>query len=133
MFCPSCGLQQPDGHRFCVSCGFVLPTDLIRSKQPKVTTLFPGIPTNSADPPDPVMRVSRYLEDLEVETADGSVTIPGHHVRFSIWVVDRPVCAMSLQDSEAERLARFLLMPVKADIAAREAVSGTERGSPGAD
>jgi hypothetical protein len=123
MYCPSCGLQQPDDHRFCVACGYVLPSELIRPKRPKVTMLFPGIPTHSADPPEPVMRASRYVEDIEIETADGSVTIPGHHVRFSIWVVDRPVCAMSLPDSEAERLARFLLAPLAARSENRSTVA----------
>jgi hypothetical protein len=112
LYCPSCGLQQPDEHRFCVACGYVLPTDLIRPRQPKVTALFPGIPTHALDPPEPVLRVSRYIEDVQIETADGSATIPGHHVRFSIWVVDRPVCAMSLSEPEADRLAHFVLAPV---------------------
>jgi hypothetical protein len=117
MFCPGCGLQQPDDHRYCVACGYVLPTELLHAKRPKVTMLFAGIRTHAADAPEPVMRVSRYVEDLEVETAEGSVTIPGRHVRFSIWIVDRPVCAMSLPDSEAERLARFLLTPIAVEPA----------------
>jgi hypothetical protein len=117
MFCPSCGLQQPEDHGYCVACGHVLPTDVLRPKRPKVTMLFAGIPTHATDPAEPVMRVSRYVDDLEIDAAEGSVTIPGHHVRFSIWIVDRPVCAMSLPDSEAERLARFLLTPVSVEPA----------------
>jgi hypothetical protein len=111
MYCPSCGLHQPDTHRYCVACGTVLPTELIRATLPKMTSLFAGIPTHPSDPPEPVLRVSRYLEEIEVETPEGAATIPGHHVRFSVWVIDRPVCAISLPDTEAERLASFLQAP----------------------
>jgi hypothetical protein len=112
MYCPSCGVGQPDQHRFCISCGLPLPRDPLPARGPKVTGLFPGIPTHWDDPAEPVLRVSRYLEDREVRGPHGPVVIPGHHVRFSIWVVDRPVCAMSLPDEQSERLARFLLTPV---------------------
>lgn len=112
MYCPNCGLGQPDEHRFCISCGMPLPRELLPARRAKVTGLFPGVPTHRDDPAEPVLRVSRYLEDIEVTTGEGSVLIPGHHARFSIWVVDRPICAMSLLDSEAQRLAAFLLAPV---------------------
>lgn len=128
MFCPTCGLQQPDDHRYCVACGRVLPTGLIRPRQPKVTNLFLGFPTHPQDAAEPVLRVSRYIEDVEIETAEGSVTIPGRHTRFSIWVVDRPVCAMSLGDSEVERLARFLLTPVGAQSGVEQPASSAESG-----
>jgi hypothetical protein len=111
MFCPTCGLEQPETHRYCVSCGTVLPAELVRPTRPKMTALFAGIPTHPSDPPEPVLRVSRYLDDVEVETAEGSVTIPGRHARISIWVIDRPVCAISLPDTEADRLAAFLAAP----------------------
>jgi hypothetical protein len=111
MFCPSCGLEQPETHRHCVACGTLLPIELLRPAAPKMTALFAGIPTHASDPPEPVLRVSRYLDDVEVDTADGSVRIPGHHVRLSIWVIDRPVCAISLPDTEADRLATFLSAP----------------------
>jgi hypothetical protein len=84
-------------------------------RRPKVTNLFPGIPTHSEDPPEPVLRVSRYLDDVEITSGEHSVMIPGHHVRVSIWLVDRAVCAMSLTEDEAERLGRFLLTPVPDD------------------
>jgi hypothetical protein len=112
MFCPSCGAGQPDEHRFCAFCGARLPLELLRPRKPKQTNLFLGIPTHPDDAAEPVLRVSRYLEDVEIESVDGSVVIPGHHARFSIWVVDRPVCAMSLSEDEAERLGQFLLAPV---------------------
>ena len=112
MYCQNCGFGQPDAHRFCISCGLPLPRELLPARGPKVTSLFPGIPTHWEDPPEPVLRVSRYLEDREVAGPEGPVVIPGHHVRFSIWVVDRPVCAMSLPDGQADRLGRFLLAPL---------------------
>ena len=113
MYCPSCGFGQPDTHRFCMACGFSLPQELLILRVPKVTNLFPGIPTHPDDAPAPVLRVSRYLEEFEFTSEEGSVLVPGHHARFSIWIVDRPVCAMSLPDEEAERLALFLLTPVQ--------------------
>jgi hypothetical protein len=118
MFCPSCGLQQPDLHRFCVSCGHALPTELLHVRRPKVTQLFAGIPTHGSDPPDGVLRVSRYIEDVVFKSEEGSVTIPGHHVRFSVWFTDRPECAISLSDAEASRLALFLETPIAPDMPA---------------
>lgn len=118
MFCPTCGSEQPNDHRFCASCGGRMPAEPFAGRGPKRTSLFLGIPTHPADAPEPVLRVSRYLDEVEIETVDGSVVIPGHHVRFSIWVVDRPVCAMSLSDEESERLGQFLLGSIRAEPAA---------------
>jgi hypothetical protein len=123
MHCPSCGRGQPDTHRFCFACGSPLPNDLVPLRRPKVTNLFLGIPTHAEDPPEPVLRVSRYLDDVEITSGEGSVMVPGRHVRVSIWVVDRPVCAMSLTEDEAERLGRFLLTPVPPDPADERAVA----------
>ena len=118
MYCPECGLHQPLTHRYCVACGTKLPLELAEGL-PKVTQMFLGIPTHLSDPPAPVLRVSHYLSDIEIFSSEGSVKIPGHHVRFSIWPDDRPVCAMSLSDDEAGRLGRFLLSAVP-----QEAVQG---------
>jgi hypothetical protein len=117
MFCPTCGSEQSNDHRFCAFCGGRLPLELFERRRPKQTNLFLGIPTHPDDAPEPVLRVSRYREEVEIETVDGSVVIPGHHVRLSIWIVDRPVCAMSLSDDEAERLAQFLLGALRIDPA----------------
>lgn len=122
MYCPNCGSEQPDDHRFCVFSGVRLPLEFLRPRAPKVTNLFLGIPTHRDDPAEPVLRVSRYLEDVEVESDAGSVVIPGHHVRFSIWIVDRPVCAMSLPEDEAERLGELLSMLVAGEAPAREPI-----------
>jgi hypothetical protein len=107
MFCPECGLQQPEGHRFCVACGTRLPRELI-PPEPKLTQLFLGLPTHPSDPPEPVLRVSLYREEEEVVTADGSTRLVGQHARFSVWRDDRPTCAMSLGEDEARRLSTFI-------------------------
>lgn len=51
------------------------------------------------------------MEDYEFSAPEGTVVIPGDHARFSIWLVDRPVAAISVTQSEAEELGRFLLDP----------------------
>ena len=118
MYCPSCGLRQPDLHRFCVSCGSRLPSELLPpGSPPKVTQLFAGTPTHHADPPDAILRVSRYVEDITFEAEEGSVVIPGRHVRLSVWVGERPECALSLSDEEATRLAAFIQMPLDVEHA----------------
>jgi hypothetical protein len=78
----------------------------------KVSRWFWAMPVSPNDPPEAALRVTRYLEEFDVTTADGSVRIPSHHVRFSIWVGDRAACAASLPDDEAEELAAFLLATV---------------------
>jgi hypothetical protein len=70
------------------------------------------MPVVPADPPNSALRVSRYVESIEVKTDDGTAQVPSHHVRFSIWNDDRAVCAVSIPDDEAESLAEFLLATV---------------------
>jgi hypothetical protein len=108
VFCPGCGTGQPAEHRFCVTCGERLPQDLLRPAGPKVSRWFLSIPVAPDDPPSAALRVSRYLEEVEITTSEGSVRVPSHHVRFSIWVNDRAVAAISSPDDEADRLAEFL-------------------------
>jgi hypothetical protein len=117
MYCPRCGLRQPTTHRFCVSCGTRLPRDLLDEPGPKVSRWFFTLPVAPEDPPHAALRVSRYLEEIELRTPDGSVRVPSHHVRFSVWIEDRAVCAVSVPDDEAEELAEFLLawVPRSAD------------------
>jgi hypothetical protein len=117
MYCPSCGLEQLNEHRYCISCGLRLPIELLRPTRPKVTELFAGIPTHPSDAPESVLRVSRYVDDVVFESTEGSVTIPGRHVRLSVWITDRAECAVSLSDDEASRLAQFLQMPIPAESA----------------
>ena len=109
MYCPRCGLRQPTAHRFCVSCGTRLPRDLLSAPGPKVSRWFFTLPVAPEDPAHAALRVSRYLEEIELRTAEGSVRVPSHHVRFSVWIDDRAVCAVSIPDDEAEELAEFLL------------------------
>jgi hypothetical protein len=108
MFCPRCGLRQPEDHRFCASCGVRLPRESVRRRGPKVTRWFRSIPVVSTDAADMLLRVSRYIEEFEIQTAEGSVLVPNHHVRFSIWQGDAAQCAVSLPDDEAEAMADFL-------------------------
>jgi hypothetical protein len=75
------------------------------------------MPTHPSDPVGSVLRVSRYIDDVLFESEEGSVTIPGRHVRFSVWVTDRPECAISLSEDEAGRLALFLQTPIDAEPA----------------
>jgi hypothetical protein len=119
MFCPWCGYERSNDYRFCVSCGGRLPVERLWRSGRKQTNLFLGIPTHPDDAPEPVLRVSRYVDEVKVESIDGSVIIPGHHVRISIWLVDRPVCAMSLSEEEADRLGQFLMGSVRVEPAMR--------------
>jgi hypothetical protein len=112
MYCPRCGLGQPVDHRFCVACGTVLPRHLIERRGPKLSRWFPSIPVSPVDPIQGALRVTRYVDEFDIETAEGSVRVPSHHVRFSIWADDRALCAMSIPDDEAGKLADFLLSPV---------------------
>ena len=66
----------------------------------------------AGDPPEAALRVSRYLEEILVETPEGSTTIPDQHVRFSIWIEDTAIAAVSLRDDEAAALGEFLLAAV---------------------
>ncbi len=112
MYCPSCGLGQSFEHRFCVSCGSRLPRELFRQPGPKVTRWFSGLPIHPDDSTTAMLRVSRYLDEFEIETDEGSVRVPSHHVRFSVWVEDRATCVVSIPDTEARGLADFLLAEV---------------------
>jgi hypothetical protein len=113
MFCPRCGVAQPDEHRFCFACGARLPRHLLPPKGPKVSRWFRGIPVAPTDAAESYLRTSCYLGEIEVESEGGTVRIPSHHVRFSVWVRDQAVCAISLPDDEARDLARFVLESVE--------------------
>jgi len=112
MYCPQCGLMQPSEHRYCASCGLRLPRELLRGAGPKVSRWYSGIPVHPGDDPTAMLRVSRYLDEFEMQTNEGSVRVPSHHVRFSVWVEDRASCAVSIPDFEAQSLGEFLLATV---------------------
>jgi hypothetical protein len=107
MSCPRCGLEQPQEHRYCAGCGRRL-SDPAGSGSPKVTRWFRSLPVHPDDPADALLRVSRYLDEVTIETDEGSVRVPSHHVRFSVWSGDRALCAISIPDDEADGLVEFL-------------------------
>jgi hypothetical protein len=113
MYCPRCGLMQASEHRFCASCGLRLPREGLRRQGPKISRWFSGIPVHPGDDPTGMLRVSRYLGEFTIETDEGSVQVPSHHVRFSVWTDDHAACAISIPDFEAEALADFLLATVR--------------------
>jgi hypothetical protein len=123
MFCPTCGVRQPDDLRFCFACGARLPRELIDRRGPKESRWFLGIPVLPRDPPRGALRVSRYLEEFEASTPEGSVLVPSHHVRFSVWVDDVVVSAISLPDDAATNLGEFLLAEVRSESASTQATS----------
>ena len=109
IFCPECRLSQPTGHVYCVTCGTSLPTHLLEPPAGvKSARLFPGIKVSEGDPEGAFLRVSCYLKEQVFRSKEGSVTIPGRHVRFSVWVEDEARCVMSIPESEAHSLASFI-------------------------
>jgi hypothetical protein len=92
--CKGCGGEIESAFRFCPWCG--------RSQRVKLTEFFFGHSSIEGDTRR-ALRVSRYLGE---ETDE-------RHVRFSVWSeseagTTRVDAAVSLDESEAERVARFL-------------------------
>ena len=92
--CKDCGTEIESAFRFCPWCG--------RAQRVKVTEFFFGHTAIEGDARR-ALRVSRYLG---AETDE-------RHVRFSVWSESevgktRVEAAVSLDESEAERVARFL-------------------------
>ena len=108
LFCPECGLKQPISHLYCLKCGTRLPAELLTSRPPKAVHWFAGTKVAEDDPDPGFLRVSCYLRDQELASPEGTIRVPGHHVRFSVWAGDSARCAISLSDSEAIELAGFL-------------------------
>jgi hypothetical protein len=129
MFCPECRFPQPEEHRYCIVCGARLPRELLAIAPTKTTQMFLGFPTTEGDAADAVVRVSRYLRDEISHRPDGPARITPRHVRLSVWEVDRPVCAVSLPEDEAIRLASFLLEPL--NVQEEESPTHGELGSAG--
>lgn len=120
MYCPDCGLRQPDEHRFCLSCGRHLPRELLAAPSgPKMSRWFLTIPVGPDDPPGAMLRVTRYLEEAEFITSEGTVRIPHHHVRLSIWHHDHPVCVVSIPEDEGNQLREFLSLPLGSTVRSR--------------
>jgi hypothetical protein len=74
----------------------------------KTTRFFTGVKIGEGDPEGAFLRVSCYLREQVFETPEGSVSIPGRHVRFSVWVGDSARCVLSIPEGEARDLARFI-------------------------
>jgi hypothetical protein len=89
--CVGCGESIGDSFRFCPWCG--------ARQQLKVSEYFPAHPDVERE--RRALRVSRYL----------ATAPPARHVRFSVWnQTGEAQAAISLDESEAERLAQFLLV-----------------------
>lgn len=113
MFCPSCRLQQPQSHAFCVRCGTSLPHHLLEDAAPletKTSRFFPGVKVHAKDPDAGFLRVSCYLKQQSFAAPEGEVTFAGRHVRFSIWDGEeaRATCVLSVPETEARDLADFI-------------------------
>ncbi len=110
IYCPACGLGQPLTHHFCVACGTALPVHLLPDAERPVkrARFFAGVPVDPSDPETGFLRVTCYRKEQVFQSQEASVTIPGRHVRFSIWTGDEARCALSIPESEARSLAAFL-------------------------
>lgn len=108
IFCPSCRLRQPSEHAYCVRCGHTLPSHLLEQAPVKRARFFAGVKVSEGDSAHAFLRVSCYLKEQTFSTPEGSVVIPGHHVRFSIWNGERAQCVVSIPETEARELARFI-------------------------
>jgi hypothetical protein len=91
--CGRCGRRIDGRYRFCPWCASPLRSKLVEFFRP-----HPDIDPGHAR----ALRVSRYLGTPPDE----------RHVRFSVWDDEGVAEAViSLEESEADRLARFLLEP----------------------
>ena len=108
VFCPECRFKQPGDHKFCYRCGRALPRHLADSSPSKRARFFAGIRVDQADPENAFLRVSCYRKEQTFESPEGSVVIPGSHVRFSIWVNDEAKCVLSVPETEARDLSQFI-------------------------
>lgn len=86
-----------------------MPAHLLEdSGRVKAARYFPGVKVSDGDPEGAFLRVTCYLKEQVFESPEGSVTIPGRHVRFSVWVGNEARCVMSIPESEARDLAAFV-------------------------
>jgi hypothetical protein len=74
----------------------------------KSARFFAGVKVGPDDPENAYLRVSCYRTSERLEAPEGSVVVPGNHVRFSVWWRDEARCVMSISESEARDLAEFL-------------------------
>ena len=99
--CKQCGGEVEAAFRYCPWCG--------HAQRIKLTEFFSGHPTIEGEA-HRALRISRYVG---VDKAE-------RHVRFSVWSEPAPgktrvEAAVSLDEGEAERVARFLATPEPAE------------------
>lgn len=127
IFCPQCRLAQPSHHLYCVRCGAGLPSHLLGEEdRVKAIRYFPGIKVGEGDPEGAFLRVTCYLKEQVFRSEEGTVTIPGRHVRFSFWVGSEARCVMSIPESEARDLAAFVTEELgrsDGELAARQEIT----------
>ena len=105
VFCPQCRLSQPAAHRFCPRCGVTMPHV---ERPPKASRFFAGVKVAETDLPGVFLRVSCYRDEQVIHSPEGSVAVPGHHVRFSVWSEAEARCVISLPETEARALIEFV-------------------------
>ena len=118
VFCPQCRQRQPSSHLYCLRCGESLPSHLL-DDPPKSARFFAGVKITPDDPENAFLRVSCYRRDQVLDSEEGSVTIPGRHVRFSVWVGSEARCVLSIPESEARELAAFVSRELDSLVDAR--------------
>jgi hypothetical protein len=109
LHCPRCGFRQSTTHTYCIACGERLPTELLEMPSAKETRWYLGYPVAGMDESPADLRVSRYDHEIDLITDEGSVKIPAHHVRFSIWRHDSAVATVSISEDDAASLSSFLI------------------------
>jgi len=116
VYCPQCRQRQPAVHVYCFRCGEPLPSELLHDSPTKAARFFAGTKVSDDDPEGAYLRVSCYLREQTLTTDEGSVVIPGHHVRFSVWVGNAARCVVSIPEGEALDLARFISTELTAGL-----------------
>jgi len=115
VFCPQCRLSQPAAHRFCPRCGSTLLSSGVKpaagrhiERPAKASRFFAGVRVAETDLPGAFLRVSCYRDEQVLHSPEGSVAVPGHHVRFSVWSDAEARCVISLPEIEARALIEFV-------------------------
>ena len=107
IYCHQSRFHQSAEHRFCPRCGGSLP-QLEDDGPPKRSRWFAGTRISEGDPEGAFLRVTSYRKEQVLSAPECSVTVPGNHVRFSIWVDEAARCVLSIPEGEARDLAAFL-------------------------
>jgi hypothetical protein len=87
------------------------------------------LPVVPQDRAGTAIRVTRYLEEFDWSTEEGTVRVPAQHVRFSIWISDEVQAAASISADDARALAQFLVTDEGAATGNDEESQPIENGS----